>query len=726
MPKEIRIVQQTAANRNITQISELETPRSSITLASLSMLRVRVDVSQQDYIDYLVPFVKHVLQRVGVQAVTGHEVKALIKSDFGLYMPVQAVELVLKRLARSPHNILQKLNHAWYVTDTGLLEDITPRRSAALRDIELLASEFRSYTQTQFSIDWTEDYASDVLAAYLSRFSIECLAAFERNSSLPTVPKVGEQSLFVANTFIDECIKKRPDALERLMVLVKGTMLANALLCPDLDYVQKKFNGVTFYLDTPLIMPLLGLDNDPRIDGIEDMVSLLHESGGRVAVFHHTLDEVRGVLDYYEAHIRDPRAQHYRMAAMRAAGTTASDIHLASEKIDEIFVKLHIDVEHPVPYIRDYQIDEKVLDKVLYDDIPYRTSRGRDFDVNSIRCIYTLREGRRPRRLEECKAVLVSSNVQLAQTAYDFGRDNESSREVSCVVTDFTVVNLAWLKSPFRHESIPFKEVVAASFAALNPPEALWERMLDVSDRLRESGQFSQRDHELLRSAPIVKRELMNLTLGSESAFSRETAEEILHRIKSDLLREKEAEFSALRARDSEAHARELAERDTALTEERQRTEQQEQALAAALIQTESETKEKKRLLALRQERLNRLIVISTQFSSFISICLAVILAIVVLGSLLLPLCVLFMDASSEKGKKLGFTITLATIILASVWGVPNAVWGVSIISLMNNLRSKVRLKVFRKFYSSVVGEEPDEKQAVEELEKGVVKLHTQ
>ena len=36
-------------------------------------------------------------------------------------------------------------------------------------------------------------------------------------------------------------------------------MYANALVCPDLESLQKKFNNLTFYFDTPIVLNLLGM-----------------------------------------------------------------------------------------------------------------------------------------------------------------------------------------------------------------------------------------------------------------------------------------------------------------------------------------------------------------------------------------------------------------------------------------------------------------------------------
>lgn len=71
------------------------------TLTSLAMLKVRADAKDHlDYIDYLRPFVVHVLVKDNPFPVTRETTQTLMLDNFGLNIPVRGCELVLKRLAK--------------------------------------------------------------------------------------------------------------------------------------------------------------------------------------------------------------------------------------------------------------------------------------------------------------------------------------------------------------------------------------------------------------------------------------------------------------------------------------------------------------------------------------------------------------------------------------------------------------------------------------------------
>jgi hypothetical protein len=133
----------------------------------------------------------------------------------------------------------------------------TLRSDAKARTQAVLAA-LREFAESVHSVTWSEEEASTAIAAYLTHFSIDCLKSYAQKTALPEIkPSSGQQNLFIVNTFVVFLKEKLPAIFENLIVLVKGQLLANALICSDLESIPRKFNGVTFYLDTPLILQLL-------------------------------------------------------------------------------------------------------------------------------------------------------------------------------------------------------------------------------------------------------------------------------------------------------------------------------------------------------------------------------------------------------------------------------------------------------------------------------------
>ena len=109
---------------------------------------------------------------------------------------------------------------------------------------------------------------------------------------------------------------------------------------------------------------------------------------------------------------------------------------------------------------------------------------------------------------------------------------------MASVISDFSLANLAWLKAPLGAPSLPSSEILALSYAALQPSIKLLDEYLKEIDRLEQQGTITTRDHQLLRSSPIAYDALMSLTLGDEAALTSETVTQMLQRVTNEIRNE--------------------------------------------------------------------------------------------------------------------------------------------------------------------------------------------
>ena len=111
-------------------------------------------------------------------------------------------------------------------------------------------------------------------------FDITCLSAYERRTAIPHQDITHERDIVLTSDYVRHLQDTDQEMFERFVVLVKGHMLANALMCPDLDDAPNSYDNVTFYLDTPLLVHWLGLESDPEKDAARDMINLVRDLGG--------------------------------------------------------------------------------------------------------------------------------------------------------------------------------------------------------------------------------------------------------------------------------------------------------------------------------------------------------------------------------------------------------------------------------------------------------------
>lgn len=508
------------------------------TLTSLAMLKVNIDQGK-DYLDYLRPFILHVLVMHRPDPVTDQLVHDHLRTQFGLEIPARAVQVVLKRLSRA--HPLKREEGVYHIT--GALPDpgITSEKNKANRHIQAVVSSLLEFAKGGRQCIATEDEAITAICGFLSEFNIPCLRAYLRGTTIPTVEGKQQAHIVLVSDYVLHLQRSDPERFESFMILVQGHMLANALVCPDLQDAPKTYKGVTFYLDTPLLVQRLGLEGEPKKRATEELIRLLGNLGAAVATFSHSREELDRVLRGAADHIDSSKGRSAIILEARRSGRTKSDLLLLTGQIDQLLAEAGVDVKATPRYIEDFQIDETVFGKVLEDEVNYFNPRARDYDINSVRSVYVLRGDAAPASVEKCKAVLVSSNSAFARAAWNYGEQHEASREVSSVITDFSLANMAWLKAPMGAPLIPTTELLAYSYAALQPSKVLLDKYLSEIDKLQKQGKLSARDHQLLRSSTIAQEELVRLTLGDEAALTEETVSETLRRVTS-AIKEEESE----------------------------------------------------------------------------------------------------------------------------------------------------------------------------------------
>lgn len=505
---------------------------TSSTLTSLAMLKVHVDQGH-DYLDYLRPFILQVLVDHQPNPVTDTGVRDFICSDFGIEIPARAVQVVLKRLSKIYP--LKKQDGVYQLA--GAIPDprINAQKANAERHINAVLAGLQEFSKSTAKLIATEEEADIAIQAFLSQFDVQCLKAYLRGTAIPNIDGHNNTHIVLVSKYVLALQKSDPERFDSFLVVVQGHMLANALLCPDIQSAPKSYHGVTFYFDTPLLVRLLGLEGTIKADSIRDLVDLLITLGGSVAAFEHSRDELESVIKGAANHIDSLKGRGPIVMEARSQGTTKSDLLLLAGQIDERLKEAKVAIKSTPKYVAEFQIDELEFSGLLEEDISYANPYAKDYDVNSVRSIYVLRENSTPQNLEKCKAVLVTCNTAFAKAAFQYGFRHKQSREVSTVITDFSLANLAWLKAPMGAPSIPMREVLAFSYAALQPSKSIWDKYLAELEKLENVGTITVRDLQLLRSSQLAQEELMSLTLGEEDSLSEQTISEVLSRVTEEI-----------------------------------------------------------------------------------------------------------------------------------------------------------------------------------------------
>ena len=508
---------------------------STATLTSLAILKVNLDRGK-DYLEYLRPFILQVIVDLHPESFSEGDIGENLRSKFGLEIPERTIEILLRRLSRS--RVVKKAHRVYRVSGNLPDPQITVKTSEARRHIDSVVTGLQQFSQDTVSPFANYDEAVVAICTFLAEFDVSCLSAYLRGTTIPQNKYAHSSDIVLVSEYVQHIQKAAPERFNSFLVLVQGHMLANALLCPDLINASQTFKKVTFFLDTPLLIQVLGLEGISRQSAICEMISLLLKLDGVAAVFSHTRRELEAAISTAAAKLDSPTGWGSIIQEARSEGTSKSDLQLITESLDEKLGEFGITVIDTPKLTEEFQIDESIFEQVLDDELSYRHFGAKANDIKSVRSIYVLRGDRSAPSLEKCKAVLVTSNEAFAKAAWQYGKERESSRDVSVVMSDFSITNIAWLKAPVGAPEIPQTQLLAFSYAALKPSSQLLSKFMDEIDKLLARKSITERDHQLLRSSPKIVPELMRQTLGEVSNVNEGAVQRTHERVTADITKE--------------------------------------------------------------------------------------------------------------------------------------------------------------------------------------------
>ncbi len=277
------------------------------------------------------------------------------------------------------------------------------------------------------------------------------LAAVEGDPLPPF--RLGSQKVrHVISAFALHLSEADPDGFQCLEIVVKGHILSGVLFYPDIGQVESRFNDLDVYCDTPFLLPALGYGDEGVSAQCSDLLELLREAGAGVKCFHHTREELVGVL---EAIAASKRPGGYSLPVPYFYQTTRnfslSDVEEMIAKIDDALGELEITVVDIPSFTA--EPDEAALEGLLTERIRYAHDKAREKDAQSLAAIARLRGVRAMDRFEQAKAIFVTRNRSLVAASSAFFKDIESGRAIPVCMSDSLMTRLVWV-NPERAVSV--------------------------------------------------------------------------------------------------------------------------------------------------------------------------------------------------------------------------------------------------------------------------------
>lgn len=522
-------------------------------IISLAMLYALWQTKRSDLLDLIRPFV---LYAVGVTTKVGDiiDVEGIcryMESEFG-YQSFQCavVERILLRetsdAIKQESRIIKKENRKFILIASlsTQVENFNSKRLVCKEHSDAVTTALAGYLNHNRACRRDNYTSSEAEVFLLSFFERQGGSIVLSADDLRQISFKNSELDFFIGKFILEENEKRSSLMDYIVELVKGYFVTTALYlqAENLDVTHASFSNVIFYLDTRLLLALLGFKSSQENESVQEMVKSLQRNGAKLACFSYNIEEVENILEAYKQSTVSPRRYPATITLEffdeRGASYTHVDAaqkafiqKLRNFQVNEISFEAAL-INAGVKDQATGLLNDDELRNILLEMKPsYNVSTLPD-DLAAINTVSRIRRGKRLPNIEKCKAVFVTSNPLLVSGTKQLLINHSEDVGFPLAITGNDLCVMAWLKDFERSNNLPKMRLLENVLAALTPSKELMDAYFDNVDYLEKQGDLSGDEAALLHMDQFAKKELMELTKGEKGNLSTAVVQTIRENIR--------------------------------------------------------------------------------------------------------------------------------------------------------------------------------------------------
>ena len=517
------------------------------TILSLAILKANWEIGGYDYIDNFVHLLAVLIEERKYKEIKLHELRKDFSEKYGLILPHNPLVAILNRARKKYKYVKKEYGKIIPVYNSIQVKNFSASAQEIERKFNKICKELIEFANKEFGLKITNEDVELGLLSFLKTHDLDILFASKDVSILPDL-KPSKKLKYVISKFIISVSNSEPEIFQFLLDVAVGHALANAVVySTDLSQFFGKLKGLNVYLDTHIILNLMGYNGIFKKEATEELISHLKDGGASLLIFDVNKNEVLSVLE--DARKRLESGEYYMDKASRVLRycidheLTASDVELKITSLDKLLKKYEIQ-ESALPMYNNseyhYQVDEVKLKNTIISvynrfapdiEIIGTTKEATvDRDISVLSGIYRLRQGRKPRTIGDSKYIFVTSNVALAYATRQFEQSEFEDKEyftIPACLTDTLLDTIIWLQMPAKIHSIK-KSFIGYCYSAIQPSQELISRYISEVEKLKAAGEITEDQYYLLRCHRSTLNLLELKTLGDPDNVDGGTPKQIL------------------------------------------------------------------------------------------------------------------------------------------------------------------------------------------------------
>lgn len=522
-------------------------------LTNSAILTAIWDETKKDNLELIKPFVEFL---IGENYKEGDKIdnNYIIKQMENKFSFVQFPEAILKKVYGRLKGIVTRKDGIYYLKkDISInCQKFKERQMKLEEESEKVIGSLKKYLQkinTKYK-DINEQETISLFTIFLEKtgfVSIENVKEYETKENYKR-----DQNNFYVAKFIIEQFEQETVISKYIEKIISGFMLANAIYMQVETDNKETLKKVNIYLDSPLLLNILNFKTDSQNESGNLLMKLLNEKKANVYCFKHNYDEVCSILENYRNNIKKIREK--TLERLDLDEYTTSDVDRIIQQLEIMLNNKGIKVVDTPQYEKnengEYKgvVDEKKLTDFLMENYAENkeTMEGIvDRDVKSIAAIGRIRKDNKYKKIEDCKAIFVTTNYNLVEFA-EKCLEHKKYEEIGYIITDVELITILWLKSFKSNPDLPKLKLIENARTALELTSTMMKRVKDVIEKMEKEGTINQADvvSSNIQELNYYKREIMEKIDGDEENINEETILGVIDkeniRLRNELLIEKE------------------------------------------------------------------------------------------------------------------------------------------------------------------------------------------
>lgn len=506
-------------------------PKPIVNLAILETLKSN---DRKDEIDLFLPFAAISIARLEEVPFSAEQLQRQLLAEFGIDAPMSAVEVLIAR-ARSRKLIFVE-NHAFFPDMISLkpwVDGFEGNVSEVNGSIKRVVGLFVDFAKEKYSKNLSEDDALDILYEYLQR-NIGDSALISKGRLDFTGDDIKNRKHMTA-AFIADLYSRKIDEWSDLEELVRAVMLASYLSYASQISGRQNYENITVYLDTPLILGLLGYSGEGRKKALLEMLEMLKSFKLSIMVFDITLREIEGILSAWAA---DLKARSYKkfnpktLQMLHKNGIDSVSLETQISLLERKIEGLGIAIKRGFRLTDRYNCDVGALEEKIKKGFIGKYVDPRH-DADALNRIYNTRKGGRVTSLDQGFSVFVTPNMALVNISQEFF--GNSDRSIPCAVTDRWLTTMFWFKHPDIFKDLPTRMLVSSAYGTMFSENGFWKNFSDRLDTLRKNDSINEEDFVLVRYDSDLLLRVHELSVDKGMSFSDQDIFEVVKEIRAGI-----------------------------------------------------------------------------------------------------------------------------------------------------------------------------------------------